>query len=227
MIKLPEYWLQTPELTISAKDRSAFDQLYATVVDQKDIVKIDYSLAAPKWQFLNYLVEEHGLVLHGSGNSNIKMFEPRKAEDISEFGNQKAVFAAADGVWPMFFAIIDRDNYPLTVNNACVQFVDHGKPISEAFYLFSISKGMVQKQPWRKGVVYLLPPETFVEQSTMQFGEHTIRIKQQVSLVPVKPLAQIEIEPDDFPLLSKIREHDDSRMEEYARAMQTGGDWPE
>ncbi|MEM8859907.1 MAG: hypothetical protein AAGD96_16385 [Chloroflexota bacterium] len=227
MIKLPEYWLQTPDVSPSHKDLEAFQKLYSETVNQEDAAKIDYNLATPKWQFLNYLVEKHGIVLHGSGNPSIKLFEPRKAEDISEFGNQKAVFAAADGVWPMFFAIIDRENYPVTVNNACVQFVKGGPLTGNSYYLFSISQGMVKEKPWKKGVVYLLPPETFVEQPTMQFGEYTVRVKQQVSLVPVEPIAQIEIEPADFPFLSKIREHDDSRMEEYATAMQTGADWPE
>ncbi|MEM9774439.1 MAG: hypothetical protein AAF902_07670 [Chloroflexota bacterium] len=214
MTELPEYWLQTPDLPASQKDQTAFKNLYTKAVNQKDTFKIEYNLAAPKWQFLNYLVDTHGLVLHGSGKRNIEQFEPRRADDISEFGNQKAVFAAADGVWPMFFAIIDRENYPISVNNACVQFVENDIPISGPYYLFSISQGFLQQKPWRKGVVYLLPPETFVAQPPMPFGETNIRIKQQVSLVPVKPLAQIEIEPEDFPLLSKIREHDDSRMEE-------------
>ncbi len=227
MIKLPEYWLQCPDETINQKDQAAFEQLYLNTVNQNDCAKIQYDLAAPKWKFLNYIVEKHNLVLHGSGNPDITLFEPRKAEDISEFGDQKAVFAAADGVWPMFFAIIDREKHPMTVNNACIQFVEDDTPISDSFYLFSISQGVLQKKPWRKGVVYLLPSETFTEQPTMEFKGHTVRIKQQASLVPVKPIAQLEIAAEDFPLLSKVREHDDTRMEHYARAMQTGGAWPD
>lgn len=227
MINLPKYWLQCPNTTINQKDQAAFEQLHANAIKKKDIFKIDYHLGAPKWQFLNYLVEKHNLVFHGSGDRNITQFEPRKAEDISEFGNQKAVFAAADGVWAMFFAIIDRENYPMVVSNACIQFVEDDKPVSGSFYLFSISRGVLQKKPWRKGVVYLLPPDTFAEHPTMEFEEYTVRVKQQVSLVPVTPIAQIEVGPEDFPLLSEIREHDDTRMEEYARAMQTGGAWPD
>jgi hypothetical protein len=227
MIKLPEYWLQCPKVPTNQSDQMAFDQIYFKAFEQKNIAKIQYNLPAPKWQFLNYLVEKHMIVLHGSGNPDITLFEPRKADDINEFGSQKAVFAAADGIWAMFFAIVDRDKYSMIVSNACIQFVDRDEPISEAFYMFSISQGMLQKKPWRKGFVYLLPSETFVEQPTMPFGEYTVRIKQQASLVPVKPIAQIEVFPEDFLFLSKIREHDDNRMEEYARAMQTGGDWPD
>ena len=227
MIKLPEYWLQCPDVTIDQKDQAAFEQLYSDAVNQKDGFKIQYDLAAPKWKFLNYLVEEHNLVLHGSGNREITQFEPRQPEDMSEFGSQNAVYAAADGVWPMFFAVVDRETYPMTVSNACIQFVEDDTPISDSFYQFSISQGILQKKPWRKGVVYLLPSDTFAEQPKMQFEGYSIRIKQLASLVPVKPIAQLDIVPEDFPLLSKVREHDDTRMEQYARAIQTGGGWPD
>ena len=111
MIKLPDYWLQCPEISINQSDQTAFDQIYFKAIEQKDCAKIQYNLAVPKWQFLNYLVEKHKIVLHGSGNINITLFEPRKADDINEFGSQKAVFAAVDGVWAMFFAIVDREKY--------------------------------------------------------------------------------------------------------------------
>ena len=226
MIKLPEYWLQCQDFSLKKSDQNNFAQLFSHAIEQEGIANIQYHSTAPKWQFLNYLVESENIVLHGSGNRNIILFEPRKADDITEFGNQKAVFAAADGVWPMFFAIIDRDNHPMVISNACIQFVEDREPISKPYYMFSISQGILEKNPWRKGVVYLLPSDTFVEQQTMQFQGHTVRIKQQASLVPVKPLAKIEVSPEDFPFLTQVREHDDTRMDEYAKAMQTGGAWP-
>ncbi len=227
MIKLPDYWLQTQTISTNQFDHTTFDQIYFNALEQKYCTEIQYDLAAPKWQFLNYLVEKHNIVTHGSGNPNITLFEPRQASDLNEFGSQKAVYAAADGVWPMFFAIIDRDNHAMSLNNGCVQLFDGGKPVSESLYMFSISQGFLQKKPWRKGTVYLLPSETFVEQQGMPFGEYTVRIKQQASLVPVKPIAQIDIYPEEFPFLAQIREHDDSRIQEYAQAIQTGGAWPD
>lgn len=47
-------------------------------------------------------------MLHGTGEPDIALFEPRQPEDLSEFGGRRAVFAAMDGIWPMYFAILDR-----------------------------------------------------------------------------------------------------------------------
>ncbi len=226
-MNLPDYWLQCPKTPISDSDQAAFDQLISNTIAQRNSAPIDYALTAPKWQFLNYLVDHYAIVLHGSGNPDIAMFEPRKPLDSTEFGSQEAVFAAADGVWAMFFAIIDRDQHALTISNGCIQFVEDGSPISDPYYLFSISQGFLQQYPWRRGTIYLLPAETFVEQPAAQFGELTLRIKQLASLVSVEPIAKIEVGPEDFPFLEQVREHDDSRMEAYVTAIQTGGAWPD
>jgi len=52
-------------------------------------------------------------------------------------------------------------------------------------------------------------------------------IPQLASPVHVKPLARLEIRPEDFPFLSQIRGHDDSRLAEYGIAMQAGAPWPD
>ena len=41
--------------------------------------EIDYKLQAPQWQFLCYLCDYKGLLMHGSGDPNIAEFEPRHA----------------------------------------------------------------------------------------------------------------------------------------------------
>ncbi len=226
-MNLPDYWLQCASAPLTERDHAEFDRIFLNSLAQPDSLTLDYSLPIPKWQFLNYLVEHHGIVLHGSGNAAIETFEPRKPLDTTEFGSQEAVFAAADSVWAMFFAVIDRDQYAMRISNGCIQFVEGDNPISDPYYLFSISQGFLQKNPWRTGTLYLLPSETFVEQPTVKLGDMTLRIKQLASLVAVKPIAKIEIVPEDFPFLDQVKEHDDSRMEDYERAIQTGGAWPD
>lgn len=56
-------------------------------------------------------------VLHGSGNPGIAEFVPRQPLDLTDFGSRLAVFAATDGLWPMFYAILDRDSMPLSMCN--------------------------------------------------------------------------------------------------------------
>jgi len=223
---LPEYWLPRPQMAVDKRTQAVFDDLFSEATAQDEVLELDYALSAPKWQFLCYLADQHDIVLHGSGDPHIIHFEPRESNDLNEFGRQKAVFAAADGIWAMFFAIVDRKTYPVSVSNAGIQLIDEDGLASDPFYVFSVSQEVLPQGPWRTGSVYLLPSETFIAQPSMQFGEYEVRILQMASLVPVKPLARLEVSPDDFPFLEQIRGHDDARLGEYATAMQTGGAWP-
>lgn len=224
---LPDYWLTLPPAAIDAATGHAFDRLLRATFARGSNPVIDYTLAAPKWQFLCHMAGQHRLALHGSGKPDIARFEPRQSDDLNAFGNQQAVYAAADGIWPMFFAIVDRDRYTMSVNNACVHLVDAGGHSRGPFYVFSVSRHALVRQPWRDGVVYLLPPDTFVMQPPLQFGEYAAHIPQLASLVPVTPLARLAVSPHDFPFLSDIRGHDDARLADYANAMRTGAPWPD
>jgi len=224
---LPDYWLQRPEIYIDPQTRSDFDQLLARVKAGGTITRIEYTFPAPKWLFLCYLADQHGVVLHGTGNPHIQVFEPRPSNDLNEFGAQTAIYAAGDGLWAMFFAILDRTHYPMSTTNACIRLVDEVGQVSEPRYVFSISLHALRKQPWRTGTIYLLPGETFINQPSLRFGPYEVRVPQLASLVPVKPFAQLEVTPDDFPFLKDIRGIDDARLQEYGEAMQAGAPWPE
>ena len=143
--------------------------------------------------------------MHGTGDPHIKVFEPRPSNDLTEFGAQTAVYAAGDGLWAMFYAILDRKNYPMATSNACIRLVDEAGQVSEPRYVFSISQYALRQQPWRTGMVYLLPGDTFVNQPSLRFGPYEVHIPQLASLVPVKPFAQLEVTPEDFPFLKDIR----------------------
>jgi hypothetical protein len=223
---LPDYWLRRPEIEVDSQTRSGFDQLFVRVKSGGTGTRIDYTFPAPKWQFLCYLADQHGVVMHGTGDPNIQVFEPRPSNDLNEFGAQTAVYAAADGLWAMFFAILDRGHYPMATSNACIRLVDETGQVSEPRYVFSISQTALHKQPWRKGTIYLLPKEPFINQPSLRFGPYEVQIPQLASLVPVKPFAQLDVSPEDFPFLKDIRGIDDARLQEYGQAMQTGSPWP-
>jgi hypothetical protein len=224
---LPDYWLHRPAMELDSQAFSDFEQLFAEVKQDGVNNPIDYHLDVPKWQFLCYLADQQGVVLHGTGDPGIQVFEPRQSIDLSEFGAQTAVYAAGDGLWAMFFAILDRDHYPMATSNACIRLVDEAGQSSEPMYVFSISQHALRQHPWRKGMVYLLPGESFVNQPSIRFGPYEVRIPQLASLVPVKSIARIEVLPQDFPFLTDIRGIDDARLHEYGQAMQSGAPWPE
>jgi hypothetical protein len=226
-MNLPDYWLQRPILDYSSQSQADSEQLLSTLQSAGKNTLINYNFPVPKWQFLCYIADQKGVVLHGTGNPNIQIFEPRPSNDLNEFGAQTAVYGAADGIWAMFFAILDREHWPMSTSNACIRLVDAAGKVSEPRYVFSISQSAHRQKPWRTGMVYLLPGETFINQPSLQFGPNEVRIPQLASLVPVKPFARLEVAPEDFPFLGDIRGLDDDRLEEYGQAMQSGAPWPE
>src|SRR5262245_42289857 len=139
----PEYWLQRPPMNLDDQVQATFDHLLTQVKAAGTNTLISYTLTSPKWQFLCYLAEHHAIALHGTGNPNIDVFEPRQADDLNAFGRQKAVYAAGDGLWAMFFAIVDRDRYSMSVTNACIRLADATGQVGEPRYVFSISQTLL------------------------------------------------------------------------------------
>jgi hypothetical protein len=224
--QLPEYWLPRPPAALEPAHIADFDALLDRVQARADGSEIAYTLPAPKWAFLSHAADRRGLAMHGSGDGGIVEFEPRQSNDLSDFGNQKAVYAAADGIWAMFFAIADRDRYGLSVINACIRLVDTGGAVHGPFYVFSVSRQALSQRPWRTGTVYLLPRAGFVKQPYLPFSDLQVEIAQLASFSPVRPLARLTVTPDDFPFLAQMRGHNDHRLADYARALETGSPWP-
>lgn len=222
---LPDYWLTRPSVNFDETTRNAFDELWDSTLKTGGCPTVPFTLPYPKWQFLCHLADHHHIAMHGSGDPDIALFEPRQSNDLNEFGNQKAVYAASDGLWAMFFAIVDRERVG-SITNACIRLAEESGKLHGPFYVFSVSQSALPGQPWRTGTVYLLPHTTFVTQSPMAFGSYQVHIAQLASFVPVQPLAKLTVTPADFPFLMQIRGHDDQRLQEYATALQTGAPWP-
>jgi len=220
---LPPYYLPLPSMDLDAETVGAFEALFAEAVERGG--EIGYALAAPKWQFLQYLAQNKEIALHGSGNPDIEEFEPRQSNDIDEFGNRCAIYAASDGLWPMYFAILDRDQHPMSLVNGCFQVREASGELSVPFYFFSISRKALAQKPWREGMLYLLPRATFERQPPLQAQGMEVHVAQWASLVPVKPLAKLRVAPEDFPFLAQIRGHDETVLTERARANPDGFPW--
>ena len=174
---LPDYWLKRPSEDFDERMQNAFDELLNTTLSIGDCPTIQFSLPWSKWQFLCYLADHHDIALHGSGDPNIALFEPRQSYDLNEFGNQKAIYAASDGLWAMFFAVVDRDRVT-SITNACIRLVENSGTVHDPLYVFSVSQSALPHQPWRSGTVYLLPRSSFITQSPMPFGAYQVHFAQ-------------------------------------------------
>lgn len=222
---MPPYFLPRPPAAPDAAMEAALQALYSAQIASGDGGLIAYSLPAPRWQLLCWLADTQDVLLHGSGNGGITEFEPRKSDDIDDFGNRSAVFAASDGIWPIFYAVLDRERHPMSLINGCFRVADDGGSLSAPFYFFSISQDALDKRPWRQGFVYLLPRVAFEQQPPLRAGGRDFHVAQWASLVPVKPLARIAVGPEDFPLLGQIRGHDDAIVWKRAAAEPDGFPW--
>jgi hypothetical protein len=227
-MQLPPHLSTRPDLDLGAEKAAAFERLFAEITErskQGEIVDIDYDLPAPKWQFLNWLCDTKNVLVHGSGDHNIAEFEPRQSNDIFEFGNRRAVYAASDGIWAMYFAIVDRDGPVRSLMNACVRVINEDGSRSEPYYFFSINGDALPHDPWRQGTIYILSRATFEQQAHGELRGIPYEIQQWASPEAVKPLAKIAVGPEDFPFLSQILPHDPEVIRERATRDPEGFPW--
>ena len=200
---LPDYWQERPPLSVDSSTHAAVEDFLSReqakagdgLLDVGSIVHAGDGVTA--WQFLSTVAERREIAFHGTGDPNIDSFEPREPIDFAPFGHQKAVFATTDPIWAMYYAILDRDRYRLTLNNGCIQLVDgEGRP-GVPHYYFSITGDALPEQPWRTGYLYFLPAGTFVAQPAATYAGRTARVPQLASPVAVTPFARLRVAPGD------------------------------
>lgn len=222
---MPAYWLRRPKVQTDAETLAAFDRLLEQALADGPGRLVDYRLRVPKWQFLCHATERADLVLHGSGDLGIEVFEPRQPADSLEFSNRRAVFAATDGIWPVYYAILDRERYPMMLCNSCIRVCTTAGELGDPYYFFSISNAALTRRPWRAGVVYLLPAGSFEMQPRLTAGGVRVQVAQVASPVPVAPAARLAVDPGDFPFLDQIRGHDDELLRARIAADPDGFPW--
>lgn len=224
-MEMPPYFAPRPAPEPTRDTLAAFERLFAATVERGAGTLIDYTLPAPKWQFLCYLCDHQPIVLHGSGRPDIREFEPRQSNDVAEFGNRRAVYAASDGIWPLYFAVMDRDGGVTSLVNSCVRVLGADGSRSGPYYFFSINADALPRQPWRDGTIYLLPRHTFEQQAPLPYRGMQLEIAQWASPVAVRPLAQLAVAPSDFPFLQQLHAHDQQVVQERAARDPDGFPW--
>jgi hypothetical protein len=181
--------LTAPPAKLTAADEALFERLIRGV-DEADAKELSYAASAPKHLFLRYLLDRRPVLLHGTGDPAIELFEPRRQTDYDNEWTD-AVFATDDPIWPIFFAVVNRP-VARSLVNAC------SRRWGESHYYFSIGADPQSHEAWRTGWIYLLPRATF---RAHRAGS------EWMSAVAVRPLARLRVEPSDFPFLADVVRH--------------------
>ena len=177
----------------------AFGQLFEEILLNKDeaVPVIEYNLPYPKEDFLKFLVENKNVLLHGSSSKNLDSLEPRQANDrVKKSGNKKAVYGVVDPVLPMFYAIQDRKKIQGIIESG----IDTNQETGESEYKFRMPKEVLDAKPWTRGVIYIFDKNQFhpeQDDNGEMSGEWT-------SDSLVKPIAKLEVGPEDFRFMDKI-----------------------
>jgi hypothetical protein len=203
----PMNYLQAPEWTLDKAKAEEFEAMYQAALASDPGSFIKYRSRHPKYEFLAYLVEQKKVLLHGSNNGSIEVLQPKR--QVNYLGQiVKAIFAAADPVWPMFFALLDREVYQGSIRNGC--FMVWNKQTHRKCYHFSINADMLEQKPWTNGTIYILPCDKF-EQEKDPSGEW---LEEWISEKLVKPLAKLAVSPEDFPFLEQVQGHDEELLDQ-------------
>jgi hypothetical protein len=180
--------VEGPVFAVDEDKRAAFDASWTAT--RGEGILPDDALPYPKHEFLSYLVHRRGFLLHGGGTTEGGLLAPTLATD---FGRRRSgVFAASDGIWPIFFATLDR-GVAGDIFNGCL----HGGRGSRLrrFYFFFIESDPHDARTWHSGSVHVLEPsgfrKTFVPNELVHEG-------------PARPLATVRVTPDDFPLVGSV-----------------------
>ena len=95
-----------PPIAVDETRRRIFDDLIAAARAGNGTLDAT-TCPYPLHELLTHLVAEHALLLHGSNHTTLELLEPRPARDFDT--ELLAVVACDDGIWPIFYAVVDRD----------------------------------------------------------------------------------------------------------------------
>lgn len=185
---------QSPKITFSDEEINEYNKLFDEAINKDGLVR--YTSSFPKQRFIQYIARNRNVLLHGSNNKFIQEFETKRQTLYNgEYAN--AVFATKDGIWPVFYATLDKSKLHGNIRNACL-VTRKGKK----FHYFSISQESSLSNPWMNGMIYFLPTNTFHKASN-----ELVSFDEWISKVSVIPLARMEVEVNDFYFHSKVSVH--------------------
>jgi hypothetical protein len=175
---------QNPEQT--------FESLYQQITSSPEVLLIENIEGLSKVDFLKFLSEKGEFLFHGTNSAEIEELEPRQANcRAKNFGNLKAVYATTDPVLPIYHSVFNKKYFSGRSSSG----VESGNK-----YVFKVDGKFGDNKTWTNGCVYILDKSKF-EQGTDDEGSP---IDEFACREPVKPLAKLLTESEDFPYLDEV-----------------------
>jgi hypothetical protein len=198
--------LRAPAYRSDAIQEAAFAAAWERTGDSGEV---DLSDEYPAAAFVQWLMERDEFIFHGSTRSEIVEFRPRRESmeigDVRGYGNLEAVYGTHDGLWAMFFAIVDRSRLRGSIRNGVGRYLSGGGAVVD-LYRFSIEQGSLEDRPFCPGALYVFSRDPFDRLPLYPGGPPT---NEWACPSSARPLARIPVEPDDFPFLDRIGGHDE------------------
>jgi hypothetical protein len=205
----PGYGLVAPEFIPDVTRDEVFASLAARMGAG---ASVEWTVPYPKHEFIRWLGSLDRYIFHGSNDRAIDEFLPVRTSmelyDHGGRGNLGAVYGTHDGLWSMFFAIVDRSRIPGSIRNGVTTFeAPDGRTVDS--YQFSLDREALPERPFTTGALYVLPRATFTRLPMWPGGPLS---NEWASVETVKPLARLTIAPEEFPFIDSIGAHDDGPM---------------
>jgi len=218
----PKGLLRRPDFNLTPRTRAAFDAVFLELTREPSVGPVALPEQYLKWQFLSYICDHEDVVLHGSCEIRLSKIEPHQADDVRTYSSQRAVYATTDGIWAIFFAIVDRRERDLGTTNTCFTVKPDSGETLGPFYYFSLSRHALESNPWCRGAVYLLPRASFSQEEVQRHQEGVVSFPHWIGKAATTPYGFLAVGPEDFPFLGEVRGHDD---EEQRRRYQENPNW--
>lgn len=209
--------LTAPPLDLDPAESDDFTRLWARLDHPSHQPDVDTGGHAPH-RFVQWLMASDLVIFHGSNDPGLDELSPvrRSMEmfDSAARGNLNAVYGTHDGLWSMFFSIIDRSKLEGSIRNGVDRF--HGPDGDHLdLYHFSVHHELLEQRPFTTGALYLLPRDRFTCLPLYPGGPPS---PEWACHETVRPLARLILTPDDFPFLDQIGGHDDGPLIDFERA---------
>ena len=207
----PGSGLVAPPLDLDDAEEEAFIEAWARVDHPSHVTPGELG-GFVVHRFVQWLMDRNLVIFHGSNDLELEVLTPvrrsMEALNTGSRGNLAAVYGTHDGLWSMFFAIVDRKRLRGTIRNGVDR---HHSPTGRYLdlYHFSVDQGVLEQRPFTTGALYLLPRADFECLPLYPGGPPS---PEWACKNEVTPLARLTVSPGDFPFLDQIGGHDDGAL---------------